>query len=215
MKYVKHIGILLTVITICFSVIYTLSISFAQSRDGNDFRITQILQNDVNRSIVAFKVFGSFRGEDVVNIYSNDVFVKAKAINTSDLIGTKEITVDNISIDVFQTGDNLIVARLERSGAEVQRTPTFRLTIQEPPEAPTITALVNREENLVGLDIEGVFEENDIVRVFLNGAEMQTRKITSIDTGERVIPYNRHTHRHITGWRKFFYSKYSSRQSRK
>ncbi len=187
MRHIKHACILLTVTIIYFSAIYGLSISFAQLESTDDFRITQILRNDNDLSIVAFTLYGSFENEDVINVYSNDVFIKAKAINTPELIGTKEITIDNISIDVFQTGDNLVVARLERSGTEVQRTSAFRLTIQEPPEAPTITALVNKEKNLIGLGIDGIFEENDIVRVFLNGVEIRAKTIMSTDANEKVI----------------------------
>ena len=187
MKHIQYSRALLTIAIIGLSAIYGIYISFAQVGSSDDFRITQILRNDNNLSVVAFTLYGSFENEDVVNIYSNDVFIKAKAINTPDLIGTKEITIDNISIDVFQTGDNLIIAQLERSGTVIQRTPAFRLTIQEPPEAPTVTTLTNKEKNLIGLSIEGIFKENDIIRVFLNDAEIRAKTILPADVGERVV----------------------------
>lgn len=187
MRYVKRVGAVFTITILCLSVIYGLSVSFAQIGSSDDFRVTQILRNDENLSVVAFTVYGTFENEDVVNIYNNDIFIKAKAINAPDLIGTKEIIIDNISIDVFQTGDNLVVARLERSGTEIERTSAFRLTIQEPPETPTTTALVNKEKSLIGLSISGFFEENDIVRIFLNGVELRARTIALDEIGEKTI----------------------------
>ena len=187
MRYVRIVYALLAIITIYFLAIYSVSVSFAQIESTDDFRITQILRNDNDLSIVAFTLYGTFENEDVVNMYTNDVFIKAKAINTPELVGTKEIIIDNISIDVFQTGDNLIIAQLERSGTVIQRTPTFRLTIQEPPNAPTITALVNKTKDLLGLNIDGVFKEGDIIRVFLNDNEIRAKTIIPADVGEKVI----------------------------
>ena len=157
------------------------------ARNNPDFRIEQMFRNETDAAIVAFTVYGTFRDQDVVNLYSNDVFIKAKAINTSDLIGTKTITIDNISTDVFQTGDNLIVAKIERSGTEVSKTPAFRLVVQEPPDIPTITALINKEQGLIGLNISGDFKPNDIVRVFLNDIEFRATTIPSTEPVQEEV----------------------------
>ena len=187
MKYAKYTWILLAILAACFSALYGLSASFAQLESSEDFRIAQILRNEADLSVVAFTLHGIFENEDVINIYSNDIFIKAKAINAPELVGQKEITIDNISIDVFQTGDNLVIARLERDGTEVQRTPAFRLTIQEPPEAPTLTVLANKEKSLIRIDVQGIFEENDIVRIFLNDVEFRATAITPAEVGESTI----------------------------
>ena len=173
----------LALLSVCVGLFLLLSVSSAQE-STLDFQIRQILRNDANPSVVAFLLYGTFEDQDVINMYSNDVFIKAKAINTADLVGTGEVTVDNISVDVFQTGDNLIVAKLERSGTELFRTPAFRLTVQEPPAVPTVEPLVNEEEGLIGLNITGSFKENDIVRVFLNDAEVRAKTILAVDAGD-------------------------------
>ncbi|MCY4576905.1 MAG: peptidoglycan-binding protein [Candidatus Kaiserbacteria bacterium] len=185
MRYIRY-SLVLSALIGGLLAIGILSVSFAQQGEG-DFRIVQMLRNNINPSVVAFQVYGTFESEDVVNMYSNDVFIKAKAINTPDAIGTKEITIENISIDVFQTGDNLIVAKIERAGAVVQRTPAFRLTVQEPPPIPTVRALVNQEEELIGLDITAAFKENDVIRVFLNDAEIRTKTILLADIGKETV----------------------------
>ena len=172
-------------IGVCVAV-YGFSISFAQDT-GVGFRVKQILRNNLNPSVVAFELHGTFEEDDVVNVYSNDVFIKAKVLNTPDLIGTRDITVDNISVDVFTEGDNLIEARIERGGVVVERTPAFRLMVQEPPPVPTVEVLVNEEEGLVGLNITGAFRENDIVRIFLNDAEVRAKTVVFADVVNEVV----------------------------
>ena len=178
--------LLFAVVGVCLVVFGAVTFSFAQQADPG-FQVREVLRNEANPSVVAFTLYGTFEDQDVVNLYSNDVFIKAKAINTPALVGTKEITIDNISVDVFQTGDNLIVAKIERAGSEIVRTAAFRLTVQEPPTAPTIVPLVNHEEGKVGLNITGSFRENDIVRVFLNDNEVRAKTITAADAGDKTI----------------------------
>ena len=160
---------------------------FAQSGSPNRFHIVQMLQNETNQSVVAFEVQGSFKENDVVSMYSNDVFIKALAINTPELIGTKKITISNISVDVFQEGDNLIVAKIERDGVELLRTPAFRLTIKSPPSRPTVAVLANQEEGLLAVDVSGVFEEGDVVKVFLNKSEIRSKTLTEEEAQQETV----------------------------
>ena len=190
MRYVKHSLKVLVFFGACLAMyiaFFSTPLQHVFAQEGVDFWITQILRNDVNPSVVAFTLYGSFKNEDVVNMYSNDVFIKAKAINTPELVGKKEITIDNISVDVFQTGDNLIVAKLERSGTEVMRTPAFRLTVQEPPIAPTVEVLLSKEEDLIGLNITGIFQENDVIQVFLNDIENRTKTLSFDESDQKTI----------------------------
>ena len=146
---------------------------FTQSTDT--FKILQLLQNEADLSIVAFNIQGTFEENDVVNIHSNGVFIKAKSINTPDLAGTHEIAIGNISLDVFKSGDNQIIASIERDGEIVAETNPFQLTIQEQPGKPTITVLVNKEKSLIAVDVTSNFEENDTVKVFLNGVKIREK----------------------------------------
>ena len=138
---------------------------FTQNTD--EFRITQLLQNEDNETVVAFNIHGTYKRDDLVNLYANEQFIKSKLIDDSKLVGTHEILIENISIDVLDSGKNQIVAKIERGGVEVEETEPFHLTIQTTPDKPTITVLVNDDENLIAIDVEGFFEENDIVKVFL------------------------------------------------
>lgn len=155
------------------------------------FQITQLLQNESDPSIVAFKVYGTFRENDVVNIYANGVFIKAKPINTPDLAGIKEITVENISVDVFQRGVNKIVAKIERDGSEKEETPPFQLTIQEPPSKPSVTILISENEDMIAVDVTGDLEEGDSVSLFLNELHIRARTVTHEEATTGVV--------HITG----------------
>ena len=157
------------------------------TQNTGEFQITQLLQNENNPSIVAFNVYGTFEENDVVNIYSSETFIKGKLINTPELIGTKEITIGNISTDIFQKGENLIVAKIERNGSEVSETQPFHLTIQEPPGKPTVMALVNEEKKLIAIDVTGDFEENDVVKIFLNGNEITARTLSSNEVLQREM----------------------------
>ena len=136
---------------------------------------------------MAFGVYGDFQDADVINLYNNDIFIKARAINAPELVGTQEVTVENISSDVFQAGDNLIVARLERGGREVLRTQAFRLIVQEPPAAPAIAVLADRDEQTIAVDVTGIFEEYDTVRVFLGGSEIASKEISASDASKKTI----------------------------
>ena len=186
MRYLRGLFVLFFLIGACVAV-YAFSVSFAQNT-GSDFRIEQMLRNKLNPSVVAFELYGSFERDDVVNLYSNDVFIKAKVLNTPELVGAKKIiTIDNISVDVFTEGDNLIEARIERRGIVVDRTPAFRLTVQEPPPVPVVEVLVNEEKGLVGLNITGPLRENDIVRIFLNDVEVRAKTVVLADVLEEVV----------------------------
>ena len=149
------------------------------AQNTDTFQITQVLQNDGDTSIIAFSIYGTFEENDVVNLYSNDVFIKAKPINTPELARTREITLENISIDAFEKGENQIVAKIERNGEEVAETPVFQLTIQQAPNKPTILVLVDREQGLVAVDISSDFERGDSVRLLLNGIRTRERGVTS------------------------------------
>ena len=158
---------------------------FTQNTD--EFRITQLLQNEDNETVVAFNIHGTYKRDDLVNLYANEQFIKSKLINDSKLVGTHEILIENISIDVLDNGENQIVAKIERGGVEVEETEPFHLTIQTTPDKPTITVLVNKDEDLIAIDVEGFFEENDIVKVFLNGNETTTRTVSSNEVFYRKV----------------------------
>ena len=171
-------------IGVCIGV-FSATQGYAQ--ENTPFRITKLLRGANNPDIIAFKVYGTFKLNDVVNIYSNDAFIKSKVINKEEDVGAKEITVENISADVFKEGDNLIIARVERDGVNQARTPVFRLTIKPPPTTPDIVVLLNKEKNLYAIDIRSNFENDDEVVVYLNDSKIHTQKVTSGEVTQKKV----------------------------
>ena len=174
-------------ISIALSIVIGLMWAITTVAQSQDLVITQILQSEENPSIVAFTVRGVFRRNDVVNIYANDAFIKAKPINTPDLVGPGEVDVENISVDVFRAGENRIVAKIERNGAERIETQPFTLTIQEPPEKPVVTASLHKEQGFIDITVTSVFEKDDIVRLFLNGTEVHQKILTEKDAQQESV----------------------------
>ena len=101
---------------------------------ADELRVLRVLQNEENANIVAVVVSGIFREDDLVNIYSNDSFIKGRVVGVDDASGTvTELRVGNISADVFVGGENNIVARLERRGIVEQQSQPFLLRVRNTP----------------------------------------------------------------------------------
>lgn len=170
---------------VLFTVICALMFGISRVFAEEDFRIRSILQSESDSTVVAFTVSGVFQENDVVNLYSNGSFIKSKVITEEENIGEKRITVGNISVDTFRNGLNEIVAKIEREGVELLETPVFQLTIQEPLEAPSVSA--SFDAGSVVVIVSGTVREGDVVAVFLDGVELRSRTVTADDASRQEV----------------------------
>lgn len=178
--------IIFTTVCICMFSIFKLH---AQE---SSFRILGISQNEQNPSIVGVRITGTFEQEDIVSIYANENFIKAKVVDTAEAVVAGMLLVENISVDIFQSGENSIVARLERRGSVADETPTFELIIRGTPLRPVLTIDRLDEENGTVFipTVVGTFLEDDQIILVLNDKEIHTHNITSeeADSGTVVLP---------------------------
>ena len=184
----KHAVRLFLFFSVCLLAVGVMK-GFAQ--DGQ-FAVERLLQSASDASIVAIEVKGSFERNDVLNVYTNDRFIKSKVIEASDAGGSKVVVIKNISVDVLRSGENDITVAIERRGEEVLRTEPFRVTIQNIPDRPVV--VVAEEADGYKVTISGSFQKDDIVAVFLNDVEEVTVPITDnlVESGDVsvTIPFS-------------------------
>ena len=154
---------------------------------ADTLRVLRVLQNENNTDVVAVVVSGIFQENDLVNVYTNDSFIKAKIITAGEA-GTDvaELQVQNISADVFVNGDNTITARLERRGVVEEQSPPFLLRVRNTPSQPSVTVTVDSVAGLYTPVVRGDFEVGDIIVVFLNGDEVRTKELVDAPEGDSV-----------------------------
>ena len=146
------------------------------------FYIQGASRNENDENIVAFTVHGSFELNDVLSIYTNDSFIKSKAINQAENVGVKKVIIDNISLDSFFRGANSVVVKLERKGSVVGETAPFPVTIESPLEKPSVSVSPDPErDNVYTVTVTGEFQPNDAVILRLNGSVFRTEEITPED----------------------------------
>ena len=142
-------------------------------------RVVRVLQNEENTSVVAVVVSGVFRADDLINIYTNDSFIKAKVVAAEEVSGeVSELQVGNISADVFVGGENRIIARLERRGLVEQQSPAFLLRVRNTPSRPSVSVRADSVAGVYTPSVSGDFETGDRIVVFLNGNEVRVKELT-------------------------------------
>ena len=111
---------------ICVGVLIIVLGGVYATAQGAGLHVLRVLQNENNPDVIAIAVFGVFQENDVLNIYTNDVFIKAKIIGADDAhAGGAEVQVGDISSSVLTGGENNITAQVERQGLVVQRSTVY------------------------------------------------------------------------------------------
>lgn len=117
-------------ILICSISLFSISTNTIFSQEGETLELLNPIQ--VDNETLTFIVRGNFLTNDIVNLYSNEEFVKAKII-TSDNSSSGEAQFENISLHFFGVGENNLVVRHERGGEFIGMSNSFLITIQEDP----------------------------------------------------------------------------------
>ena len=155
---------------------------------GTGLQVLRVLQNENNPDVIAIAVFGIFQENDVLNIYTNDVFIKAKIIVADDVHAEgAEVQVGDISSSVLTGGENNITAQVERQGLVVQRSPALLLRVQDTPVPPSITITPDAEDENFAIDLSGSFADGDTLIVFLNGNEIRTKVLTADEAAQGTV----------------------------
>ena len=160
--------------TLVCIVLWTVVSATAQE---HTFRLGKILRNEENSAVVAISVFGTFREEDIISIYTNNVFVKSKVIRQEEVgDAEQEVVIPDISTDIFSEGENTITAKVERRGVVVMEAAPLLLKVQSTPERPLV--VVESQGDAYRIKASVQLQEGDIIRFFLNEAVIEEREVT-------------------------------------
>ena len=148
--------------------------------------IKEVLKNQENAEVVAVSLLGTFSKNDIVNLYTNEVFIKAKIIG--ETIQEGEILLENISTDVFVNGVNMITAKLERKGTLIGESQPYTLVVKNPPPTPDLAIVSDALKTQYTPRIAAPFKIGDILILSLNGKEVRTFTLaTETEEPQRTV----------------------------
>ena len=167
---------------VCVAMFLSIFQSQVFAQDVDSLTIVGLLTSDDNPDIVGVMLEGPFEIDDVVNIYTNDVFIKSSVITEDNL---RELPIRNISLDVFPEGENTLIAKIERNGFEELESEPYVFEVRDRVERKEEVSppAVDIEDKVgeIKVRFSGEFQEGDVIHLYSNDEFINSIYVTAED----------------------------------